>query len=119
MTEDHEVTTVAGQVAISKQLLERSTVDLFHELRRLYALTPEEIAAAQARREAVWDEKTAFGLVGVADVGEDGFEWVRVERGERAQKWITPDLWARYAAARDALNEVNEVMDEVFEDYSQ
>jgi hypothetical protein len=77
--------------------------------------SPEEIAAARAKREAEWDAKTAQGLVGITmdlccDCGSG--EWEKVERADGwVEKWVPAATWQSFVSVRAMLEKVGEALD--------
>jgi hypothetical protein len=71
--------------------------------------TPEQIAERRAARQAEWDEKTAQGLVPIADYSDDGpAVWEQVDKHELVDKWVSEEAWARYSTAVRLLREAEE-----------
>lgn len=118
MADDQNVTTQAGQVNVSRQLLNdhlRIDIEAMILDHLLHPPTAEQIAAAKVEREAIWDEKTAAGLIGIYDHSdyECGPDWTRVvDRGDPwVERWVTAEAWARYEAAAEALDEAEQALE--------
>lgn len=115
----NDITTEAGRVIVSNAMLADRSPTSITDLILGELLEPppstEQLLAARAEREAIWDENTAHGLVGIVDWGDETPNWHQSKRGDWVDKWVLASAWQRYVAAAQALTEAEEALDRPME----
>jgi len=114
---DESVTVVAGEVSISRRLIDHASEmrDAYHQMLVFeFTASPAEKAAKRAERkarlEAEWDAHP--GMVGLQDHSDPECdpEYELVERGDYVTLWTTSEKWEAYKEARNRFDEAAEAL---------